>query len=522
MIALTEILQYKTYAIDIVGGACRLREVQLALTPGFFDPRFMCSSTSGIKRDSLFNRLNFVMAEHFHHVENAEVLYYNPMINAGVSINIPPTDEAPSPSCDMAMLALFAMSSVNKYEDMKLAFCGEVGINGDFRPLSIPLAVGRLAKQYGLTVFVPEESAMMVSMAGADTVAVRDAFWLWSTLGLYDNPYQLQTGRPQRPPYETPLHDLSGVRGRVKEAHALEVAVAGGHNILFCGPPGQGKSMLAKCVPGIAPPLSWDEVIEVSSLWQQAGKTEGLITQRQVRVVDPSITKQALIGGGSDSPCPGEVSLAHRGTLFLDEFPQMMKSVIESLRGPIQDGEVSLSRVSWKITFPSQFQLVASCNPCPCGYWMHGTKACICTPSERKNYLKKLSGPLIDRIPIRVWTQPLTMKQIQDGENGEPSAQVAERVEMARTKQEKRWGAIGLQCNDELEAQHITQDNLQLDTGAQSVLSSLDDGLSPRAVHNLLKVARTVADLRDAEYVGADDIDRAITLMTVENIPILQ
>ncbi len=302
------------------------------------------------------------------------------------------------------------------------------------------------------------------------------------------------------------------VKGQQVPRKALEIAVAGGHNLLMVGPPGEGKSLLAKVIPTIAPPMSTDEMVETTSIHMQHGLLEeGLMTSRPVRTVDPSITKQAMIGGGHVDPYPGEVSLAHNGVLFCDEILQFGKSITEALRGPLQDHVVTISRVNWKITWPARFQLVAACNPCPCGYWGHPSIDCACTPGRRRNYAAKLSGPVVDRMPVRVWMHPLGEEKF-DPPDSEPSSEVRARVLAARKAQKRRWG----RTNDEIGP--AQQDLIELSPEAERHLRQLNDDLilSTRAVDNLRKVARTVADLEGSELVESAHLDQASQFLKVE------
>jgi len=409
------------------------------------------------------------------------------------------------PTADMAFVAAIMAERWHGVTDLSgYAFCGEV--NEDrFVPLANPLQAGLLAKQHGLRLVCPLESAPVAAMTGATTFGVATA----------DDLADLVCGSP--PPPARPTNkftvappcgiDMRYIKGQEVPRRALEIAVAGGHNLLMVGPPGEGKSLLAKTIPTIAPPMNIEEMVETTSIHKQHGLLDGdLMTERPVRTVDPSVTKQAMIGGGHIDPYPGEASLAHNGVLFCDEILQFKPAVIEALRGPLQDGRVVISRVNWKITWPANFQLVAACNPCPCGYWGHPTRSCTCTSSKRRNYTTKLSGPVIDRIPIRVWVHPLGDEKF-DPPNGEPSATVRKRIMEARERQKSRGVT-----NDDIgpAEQHL----IQLSRPAETLIRETD--LSTRSVDNLRKVARTVADLEGSAVVMPEHLEEAAQFLEVE------
>jgi len=417
-----------------------------------------------------------------------------------------------TPTADMGIVAaIMADRWVDAVDLSPYAFCGEV-FDQSFVPLPNPLQAGLVAKKHNLTLVCPEESASMASIAGGRVVGVADVYDL-GDLVCGEEP---STASPphQVPELEGDGVDMRYVKGQQVPRKALEIAVAGGHNLLMVGPPGEGKSLLAKVIPTIAPPMSTDEMVSTTSIHMQHGLLEeGLMTSRPVRTVDPSITKPAMIGGGHTDPYPGEVSLAHNGVLFCDEILQFDKSITEALRGPLQDHVITISRVNWKITWPANFQLVAACNPCPCGYWGHPSIECSCTPGKRRNYAAKLSGPVVDRIPVRVWMHPLGEEKFNPPDS-EPSSEVRQRVMMAREAQERRWGEG--RTNDDVGP--AEQGLIELSGRAEGYLRELNDGLilSTRAVDNLRKVARTVADLEGSGLVECEHLDVGAQFLEVK------
>ena len=301
---------------------------------------------------------------------------------------------------------------------------------------------------------------------------------------------------------------------------ALEVAVAGGHNVLMIGSPGAGKTMLARRIPSILPPLTPEEALEVTRIHSVAGKLLGgrsLVTRRPFRAPHHTVSDCGLLGGGTH-PLPGEVSLAHRGVLFLDEFPEFRRNVLEVMRQPLEDGHVAISRVSAACDFPSRFMLVAAMNPCPCGYADDPKHACRCTQRQIAAYRAKISGPLLDRIDIQIALPPVPFREIVDLPAGEPSAAIRARVVAAREIQKKRFaGERGIHCNAEIPARDLPR-FCRLDAAAQEemrlMLAQLD--LSARAYDRVLKVARTIADLAGSPNVTAEHVGEASTFRELD------
>lgn len=425
-----------------------------------------------------------------------------------------PADKQPNSEVDMALLAsMFSKTYQWRLGDMAdYAWAGEVSPNGEFIPLRSPLAVAFAAKTAGVkNLVVPTDSASIVAAAGVRTLAVGTTQELFCLL---TNAVENCITEPTLEYDEDEYFDIAFVKGQARARRALVIAIAGGHSMLMVGPPGEGKSLLAKCAGGIAPPLTLEESLEVSAIHQAAGKTDKLLRYRPVRMVDPTVTKQALIGGGSLHPYPGEVTLAHRGVLFIDEILQCSKGTIEALRGPMQDGYVTISRVNWKQQFPAQFQLIAAANPCPCGYYMHPEKECVCGETVRNNYMRKLSGPLIDRIPIRVFIQPLTLREKLSAGHGETSEQVRAKVGAAREMQQARFAGLEKTgCNDDLNPSimHLVSPSEPGLDMLEQVVERLK--LSSRGVDNTLKVARTIADLAGSETVGPEAIGEAVSYL---------
>lgn len=428
-----------------------------------------------------------------------------------ITINLAPASlrkEGASLDLAMALSLLVAADFLEAEELRDTLVVGELGLNGDLRPVRGVLAMASLARMLGLKrVIVPRDNgAEALAISGLSVLAPGSLIEVVGALRGEISPAPVIPGIAKREEYAV---DFREVRGQRVARRAAEIAAAGGHNLLVLGNPGSGKTMLARRIPTILPPLTPDEQIEVTKVWSAAGLTigrGGLMTARPFRAPHHTISEAGLIGGGS-SIRPGEVSLAHRGVLFFDEMPETPRRVLESLRQPLEDREIVISRARHTARLPAAFMLVGAANPCPCGWLGHRSRPCLCTELDVRRYLGRLSGPLLDRIDMVIDAPSLTPAELMSEEEGEPSAAIRTRVVAARDLAEHRSGTP----NALLHGQGLKKHGRPDDGGRALLAEALERlDLSARSVERVLRVARTIADLRGEPVVGREAIGEAL------------
>lgn len=442
-----------------------------------------------------------------------------------IIINLAPAHikkEGPSFDLPISIGILQACEQLEMKDVDQYMFLGELSLNGELRPVNGVLPAVITAYNYGIKkVIVPQDNAY--------EAAVIKELEVYPAAHLYDVICHL-TGEKTLPVFKIDVNDLltsqnqydvdfSDVKGQENVKRALEVAAAGGHNCLMIGSPGCGKTMIAKCLPTILPDMTFQEALEVTKIYSIAGllpKGVSLITARPFRNPHHTVSNASLVGGGK-IPKPGEITLAHFGVLFLDELPEFKKDVLEVMRQPLEDGEVTISRVNATLTYPCSTMLVASMNPCKCGFYGDPVRECTCSQAEIQKYLGKISGPLLDRMDIHVEVSPVKYKDLESTDTLESSQQIKERVNMARQIQRKRYEKYGIFCNAQLKPAHI-QKFCALGEAEKSLLRSAFDklGLSARAHHRILKVARTIADLENSERIQTHHLAEAIQYRSLD------